>query len=133
MDFLQPVGISTGAPSALDKIQTIIQRAASEVYSQSVAKNGKAADVVNAIQTVLGWDTILRARRPLSSSSPVSQSLECGVGGYVLFDWDTFLPRPWPRSATGIWPHANAIEILRSETQQGFVLQLRPFRRLEKF
>jgi putative isomerase len=118
-DFVEPVGISTGAPLAVEKIRAIIDRA-SEAYHQSVARNGKAADVVDAIQTVLGWDTIYEpeGRRVLS---PVSRVWSVTWGGYVIFDWDTFFAATMASIGDRDLAYADAIETLRSETQQGFV------------
>lgn len=119
IDFVQPVGISTGAPLGIEKIQAIIQ-SASEGYKQSVAKNGKTADVVDAIETVLGWDTIYEpeGRRVIS---PVSRVWSVTWGGYVIFDWDTFFAATMASIGDRDLAYADAIETLRSETQQGFV------------
>ncbi len=118
-DFVEPVGISTGAPLGLEKIKAIIDRAR-EAYHQSVARSGKAADVVDAIQTVLGWDTIYEpeGRRVLS---PVSRVWSVNWGGYVIFDWDTFFAATMASIGDRDLAYADAIETLRSETQQGFV------------
>jgi putative isomerase len=118
-DFVEPVGISTGAPLGVEKIKAIIDRAR-EAYHQSVAKSGKAADVVDAIQTVLGWDTIYEpeGRRVLS---PVSRVWSVNWGGYVIFDWDTFFAATMASIGDRDLAYADAIETLRSETQQGFV------------
>jgi putative isomerase len=118
-DFVEPVGISTGAPLGVEKIRAIIDRA-SEAYHQSVARSGKAADVVDAIQTVLGWDTIYEpeGRRILS---PVSRVWSVNWGGYVIFDWDTFFAATMASIGDRDLAYADAIETLRSETQQGFV------------
>jgi putative isomerase len=118
-DFVRPVGISTGAPLSIDKIQAIIERA-SQAYAQSVAKDAKTAEVVDAIQTVLGWDTIYEpeGRRVLS---PVSRVWSVGWGGYVVFDWDTFFAATMASVGDRDLAYANAIETLRSETEQGFV------------
>ena len=118
-DFVQPVGISTGAHLGIDRIQAIVERA-SEAYQQSVAKNGKTADVVDAIQTVLGWDTIYEpeGRRVIS---PVSRVWSVTWGGYVIFDWDTFFAATMASVGDRDLAYADAIETLRSETQQGFV------------
>jgi hypothetical protein len=118
-DFVEPVGISTGAPLGVEKIRAIIDRA-SEAYHQSVARSGKAADVVDAIQTVLGWDTIYEpeGRRVLS---PVSRVWSVIWGGYVVFDWDTFFAATMASIGDRDLAYADAIETLRSETQQGFV------------
>jgi putative isomerase len=118
-DFVEPVGMSTGAPLGVEKIRAIIDRAG-EAYHQSVARNGKAADVVDAIQTVLGWDTIYEpeGRRVLS---PVSRVWSVTWGGYVIFDWDTFFAATMASIGDRDLAYADAIETLRSETQQGFV------------
>jgi putative isomerase len=118
-DFVEPVGISTGAPLGVERIRAIIDRA-SEAYHQSVARSGKAADVVEAIQTVLGWDTIYEpeGRRVLS---PVSRVWSVTWGGYVIFDWDTFFAATMASIGDRDLAYADAIETLRSETQQGFV------------
>jgi putative isomerase len=118
-DFVQPVGISTGVPLGIEKIQAIIERA-SQAYKQSIAENGKTADVVDAIQTVLGWDTIYEpeGRRVIS---PVSRVWSVIWGGYVIFDWDTFFAATMASVDDRDLAYADAIETLRSETQQGFV------------
>jgi putative isomerase len=118
-DFVEPVGMSTGAPLGVEKIKAIIDRA-SEAYHQSVAASGKAADVADAIQTVLGWDTIYEpeGHRVLS---PVSRVWSVNWGGYVIFDWDTFFAATMASIGDRDLAYADAIETLRSETQQGFV------------
>ncbi len=118
-DFVQPVGVTTGTPMSIEKIQAIMDRA-SKAYTQSAAANGKTANVEDAIQTVLGWDTIYEpeGRRVIS---PVSRVWSVGWGGYVLFDWDTFFAATMASTGDRDLAYADAIETLRSETQQGFV------------
>jgi putative isomerase len=118
-DFVEPVGISTGASLDVEKIRAIIDRA-SEAYHQSLARSGKAEDVVDAIETVLGWDTIYEpeGRRVLS---PVSRVWSVNWGGYVIFDWDTFFAATMASIGDRDLAYADAIETLRSETRQGFV------------
>ena len=118
-DFVRPVGMSTGSPLSIEKIQTIIERA-SQAYAHSVGKDAKTAEVADAIQTVLGWDTIYEpeGRRVLS---PVSRVWSVGWGGYVVFDWDTFFAATMASVGDRDLAYANAIETLRSETEQGFV------------
>jgi putative isomerase len=118
-DFVEPIGMSTGVPLGVERIKAILDRA-SEAYHQSVATSGKAADVVDAIQTVLGWDTIYEpeGRRVLS---PVSRVWSVNWGGYVIFDWDTFFAATMASIGDRDLAYADTIETLRSETQQGFV------------
>ena len=119
MDFVQPVGLSTGVPLGVEKIRAIIERA-SDAYKQSTAASGKTADVADAIQTVLGWDTIYEPedRRVVS---PVSRVWSVNWGGYVIFDWDTFFAATMASTGDRDLAYADAIETLRTETQQGFV------------
>ena len=44
-----------------------------------------------------------------------------GWGGYVLFDWDTFFAATLASIGDKDLAYANALEILREETKQGFV------------
>ncbi|HTZ60881.1 MAG TPA: trehalase family glycosidase [Acidobacteriaceae bacterium] len=118
-DFAKAVGVSTGTPLGIDKIKALIERA-SAAYTQSNATAGKAAAVADAIQTVLGWDTIYEpeGRRVIS---PVSRVWSVNWGGYVIFDWDTFFAATMASIGDRDLAYANAIETLREETQQGFV------------
>jgi putative isomerase len=118
-DFVRPVGISTGGPMSIEKIQATVEHAG-QAYAQSVARNSKTADIVDAIQTVLGWDTIYEpeGRRVLS---PVSRVWSVGWGGYVVFDWDNFFAATMASVGDRDLAYANAIETLRGETEQGFV------------
>jgi hypothetical protein len=118
-DFTQPVGISTGAPLTVEKIQAVLEHA-SEHYTQSLGKNGGTAKIVDSIQTVLGWDTIYDPENQ-RVVSPVSRGWSVIWGGYVLFDWDNFFAATLASIGDRDLAYANAIEILRSETQQGFV------------
>jgi hypothetical protein len=118
-DLTQPVGISTGQPLSVEKIRAIVERAR-VAYQQSTAKNGKTAEVADAIQTVLGWDTIYEPeeRRVVS---PVSRVWSVGWGGYVIFDWDTFFASTMAGIGDRDLAYADTIETLRGETEQGFV------------
>jgi hypothetical protein len=99
-DFTQPVGVSTGKPRTLTNIESVVERQ-HHLYQQSISAAGKAGPIVDAIETTLGWDTIFepKGRRVVS---PVSRVWSVGWGGYVIFDWDTFLPQRWRPSETGI-------------------------------
>jgi hypothetical protein len=117
--LVEPVGVSTGRLRALAEIQSTIERQRA-AYEQSVAANGKNAPIVDAIETTLGWDTIYEPskRRVIS---PVSRLWSVGWGGYVLFDWDTFFAATLASVGDRDLAYANAVEILREETPEGFV------------
>jgi putative isomerase len=72
------------------------------------------------VGTTLSWDTIYEPekRRVIS---PVSRVWSVAWGGYVLFDWDTFFAATLAGIGDKDLAYANALEILREETPQGFV------------
>jgi putative isomerase len=119
VDFTQPVGLSTGKPRTLPEIEAIIDRQ-SDLYRQSINAAGETGPTVDAIETTLGWDTIFdpQGRRVIS---PVSRNWSVGWGGYVLFDWDTFFAATLASVGDRDLAYANAMEILRESTGQGFV------------
>jgi putative isomerase len=119
IDFTQPVGVATGKPRTVAEIEAIVGRER-DSYQQSVAAAGAAGPIVDSIETTLGWDTIFEpdGRRVIS---PVSRVWSVGWGGYVLFDWDTFFAATLASVGDRDLAYANALEILRESTGQGFV------------
>jgi hypothetical protein len=119
VDFTAPVGVSTGKRRTLAEIESSIDKQ-QDAYRQSVQSSGKTGPIVDAIETTLGWDTIYdpAGRRVIS---PVSRLWSVGWGGYVLFDWDTFFAATLASIGSRDLAYANAIEILRESTPQGFV------------
>jgi hypothetical protein len=118
-DLVGPVGLNTGKRLSLTEIQAAIdrQRAA---YEKSIAAAGQNGPILDAIQTTLGWDTIYEPEKQ-RVVSPVSRVWSVGWGGYVLFDWDTFFAATMASMGGRDLAYANAMEILREETPQGFV------------
>jgi putative isomerase len=115
----EPVGLSTRERRSIKEIQSAIARAEQE-YRQSIASQGQSGPIVDAIETTLGWDTIYDPEKQ-RVISPVSRVWSVGWGGYVLFDWDTFFAATLASIGDRDLAYANAIEILREETPQGFV------------
>jgi putative isomerase len=112
-------GISTGRSRSVAEIGAAIekQRAA---YEQSIKAAGKNGPILDAIETTIGWDTIYDPEKN-RVISPVSRVWSVGWGGYVLFDWDTFFAATLAGIGDKDLAYANALEILREETAQGFV------------
>jgi len=107
--FQGPVGVSTGHPRSVEQIRAILGR-------HRPATGG----VPQAIETVMGWDTIYD---PSQSRviSPVSRLWSVGWGGYVLFEWDTFFASTLAAVGDRDLAYANAIEILREAAPAGLV------------
>lgn len=119
VDFTAPIGVSTGHRRTLEQIRQILQRERA-AYESSLTRAGKAAPIVDAIQTTLGWDTIYEAEKE-RVVSPVSRVWSVSWGGYVIFDWDTFFAASLAGIGDRDLAYADAIETLREETAEGFV------------
>lgn len=107
--FTQPIGVSTGRARTVEEIRTILNR-----------QRPSGNSVNKAIETVLGWDTIYEPEHA-RVISPVSRGWSVDWGGYVLFDWDTFFAASLAAIGDRDLAYANAMEILRESTAQGFV------------
>jgi len=118
-NLTEPVGFSSGKPRTMAEIEAVLQRDQT-AYQSSVAGFGERAPVADAIQTVIGWDTIYEPEKQ-RIISPVSRIWSVGWGGYVLFDWDTFFAATLAAVGDRDLAYANAIEICREATLQGFV------------
>jgi hypothetical protein len=105
----EPVGLSTGRRRTVGEIQGILGR-----------ERPRSTSVKSAIETVLGWDTIYEPSKS-RVVSPVSRVWSTGWGGYVLFDWDTFFAASLAAVGNRDLAYADALEILREETSEGFV------------
>jgi Mannosylglycerate hydrolase MGH1-like glycoside hydrolase domain len=119
VSLADPVGLSTGRARALSEIKTIIDRGQAR-YAKKIAAFGDVAEAADAIETVLGWDTIYEPERG-RVLSPVSRSWSEHFGGYVLFDWDNFFAAYMAGLANRDLAYANAIEMVNSLTPGGFV------------
>ncbi len=107
--FTGPVGVSTGTARSVEEIREILAR-----------QEPTAGDVKQAIETVLGWDTIYEPSQE-RVITPVSRLWSVSWGGYVLFDWDTFFAASLAAVVDRDLAYANAVEILREATPAGFV------------
>jgi hypothetical protein len=118
-DLKQPIGISTGQARSVAQIRLILDQQLA-AFNASNRKYARQASVSEAIQNVLGWDTIYEpeGRRVIS---PVSRIWSANWGGYVLFDWDTFFAASLAAIGDRDLAYVNVIETLREATPQGFV------------
>ena len=112
-------GVSTGHRRTIKQIENLIDanRAKYERGLKSYAGN---AEIVDAMQSVLAWDTIYEPTHD-RVITPVSRVWNERWGGYVLFDWDTFFAAEMAGLNNRDLAYANAIEMLRETTHVGFV------------
>ena len=119
LDLDHAVGLSTGRRRSLAEIQMIVQRQR-QANRDALKPYGSQSDVVDAIQTVLAWDTVYDPEHD-RVITPVSRLWNIHWGGYVLFDWDTFFAAEMAGINNRDLAYANAIEILNEATEHGFV------------
>ena len=118
-DLDKPVGISTGKKRTLQEIRDVLEEQHRN-FIQSHGTDARAASVLDAIESTLGWDTIYEPEKD-RVVSPVSRIWNMGWGGYVLFDWDTFFAADLAAVGSRDLAYANALEILNEVTPAGFV------------
>ena len=105
----QPVGVSTGRARSVAEIRAVLEK-----------QRPVAATTAGAIETVVGWDTIYEPAHN-RVVSPVSRLWNVTWGGYVLFDWDTYFAATMAAISSRDLGYANAVEITREITPEGFV------------
>jgi len=115
----QPAGFSTGRARTLAEIQAVIEQGRA-VRQREDADFGAQAEVRNAMQTCLAWDTIYD---PLHDRvmSPVSRIWNNNWGGYVMFCWDSYFAAAMAAVDNRDLAYANAIEVTREGIANGFV------------
>ena len=114
-----PVGVSTGRPRAIEEIQAILL-CNRERHAQGLALFGAHAEVYEAIQTCLAWDTVYEPAKD-RVVSPVSRVFNSWKDGYILFCWDAYFAAYMAGIENRELAYANAIEITRERTEAGFV------------
>ena len=113
------IGISTGKPRSLEEIKQIIAQKKT-AHAAAAHAYGDLAEVYDAIQTCLAWDTVYdpAGERVIS---PVSRIWNVNWGGFVLFDWDTYFAAYMAGLDNKDLAYANAIAITREKTERGFI------------
>jgi len=113
------IGVSTGRRRSLDEIRTIVHQRRLE-HDAHKARYGALAEVYDAMQTCMAWDTIYEPEKD-RMVTPVSRIWNNTWGGYVLFCWDTYFSAIMAALEDRELAYSNAIEITREKTEDGFV------------
>jgi hypothetical protein len=119
VDFVHPVALSTGRARSLEEVESIVARRLAE-YRASTSRGADDQDIVDSIESILGWDTIYDPGLN-RVFSPVSRVWSIQWGGYVIFEWDDFFAATLSGIGDRDLAYANVIETLRGETPEGFV------------
>lgn len=114
-----PIGISTGRERSLEAISQIVSQAR-ESLASSFAAYGPQAEVYEAVQTCMAWDTIYEphGRRVMST---VSRNWNCGNAGYIIFEWDNYFAGLLAGLENRDLAYANVVEMTRAITDDGMV------------
>lgn len=114
------LAIYTGAARTLAEAKAVIA-AKKEAHQKKLQTFQEEADVVQAIQNAIGWNTIYdpQYNRVIT---PVSRYWNEAFGGpFVLFDWDTYFGAYMAALFNKDLAFSNAIAITKSLTPNGFV------------
>lgn len=115
----KPIAISTGSKTSATTVKEILATAKQKL-KQETEQYGELSEVYNAMRTCMAWDTIYEPEKD-RICSPVSRIWSVGWGGYVLFCWDTYFAAMLSMIDNKELAYANAIEITREKTENGFV------------
>lgn len=122
-----PVLIYTGEDISIEEAETLLQSAKEAFQRQEREKWGDKYDIHHAMQSVLAWDTIYDPADAVVVT-PVSRNWNIGwsqtsdkLGGYVLFDWDTYFASEMLAADNRELAICNAMEITKAVDICGFV------------
>jgi hypothetical protein len=122
----EPVIINCGNKLNAGQARRYIDEHYRNFVSVNKEKYGECYDEYNAMQNVLAWDniydpTINKVITPVSRIWNVGWSNSPDLGGFVLFCWDTYFASMMLSVDSKELAYANAVEITRGLTEQGFV------------
>ncbi|HEX8552262.1 MAG TPA: trehalase family glycosidase [Abditibacteriaceae bacterium] len=112
----EPLALFTGTARSIEEVTKLMaERRAALAHDGS-----DLAEIRGAIQSCMAWDTIYDPSKK-RVISPVSRIWSSRQGGWVLFCWDTFFAASLAATGSRDLAYANAVEILREKTPDGFV------------
>jgi hypothetical protein len=122
----KPVVITCARPLDYGEARRYVDEHHNAFAAAGKEKYGACYDEYNAMQNVLGWDnifdpTINKVITPVSRIWNVGWSNNSDLGGFVLFCWDTYFASMMLSIDSKALAYANAVEITRGLTEQGFV------------
>ncbi len=114
-----PLVVSTGQARSLAEVRSLVAAARARALAEAAAF-GSAGETFDVMRRALTWNTIYDPANE-RVISPVSRRWSAWQGGWVLFEWDTFLAAYMASAFDRDLAYANVVEILREKTDQGFV------------
>lgn len=122
-----PVLVYTGEEITVEEAEAYLQGKKDAFEQQEHQKWGDKYEIHHAMQSVLAWDTVYDPADAVVVT-PVSRNWNVGwsrtsdvLGGYVLFDWDTYFASEMLSVDNRELAYCNAIEITKAADICGFV------------
>jgi len=115
-----PVGFASGRQRSVEEISRVVAAAQARSHAE-LRRFGDDAEVAEAIQTCIAWNTIYDPglRRVVT---PVSRDWNTHhFGGVVLFGWDTFFAALLASVGSRELAFANAIAMAKAAAPAGFI------------
>ena len=122
-----PVLIYTGPDITIQEAENLMDSRKSDFVNSEKGKWGEDYDIHHAIQSILAWDTVFDPAdavivTPVSRNWNIQWSRTSELlGGYVLFDWDTYFASEMLSVDNRELAYCNAIEITMAADKCGFV------------
>lgn len=122
-----PVLVYTGEEITVEEAESYLQGKKDAFEQQERQKWGDRYEIHHAMQSVLAWDTVYDPAdavvvTPVSRNWNINWSRVSDVlGGYVLFDWDTYFASEMLSVDNRELAYCNAIEITKAVDLCGFV------------
>lgn len=122
-----PVLVYTGEEITVEEAESYLQGKKDAFEQQERQKWGDRYEIHHAMQSVLAWDTVYDPAdavvvTPVSRNWNINWSRTSDVlGGYVLFDWDTYFASEMLSVDNRELAYCNAIEITKAVDLCGFV------------
>ena len=122
-----PVLIYTGPDMTIQEAEALLDSRKSDFVNLEKSKWGEDYDIHHAMQSILAWDTVFDPAdavivTPVSRNWNIQWSRTSELlGGYVLFDWDTYFASEMLSVDNRELAYCNAIEITMAADKCGFV------------
>lgn len=122
-----PVLIYTGPDITIQEAEALMDSRKSDFVNTEKSKWGEDYDIHHAMQSILAWDTVFDPAdavivTPVSRNWNIQWSRTSELlGGYVLFDWDTYFASEMLSVDNRELAYCNAIEITMAADKCGFV------------
>jgi hypothetical protein len=122
-----PVLIYIGDDITINEAEALMSRRQKDFEQAERSKWGEDYDIHHAMQSILAWDTVFDPADAIVIT-PVSRNWNMQwsrtselMGGYVLFDWDTYFASEMLSVDNRELAYCNAIEITMAADRCGFV------------